>query len=38
MNFKEIERISNSLKKNAIKFSAYIITNGTLFTRGMIEN
>lgn len=37
MNFKEIERISNSLKKNAIKFSAYIITNGTLFTRGMIE-
>lgn len=36
MNFKEIERISNSLKKNDVTFSASIITNGTLFTRDMI--
>lgn len=37
MNFKEIERISNSLKKNDVRYAASIITNGTLFTRGMIE-
>ena len=37
MNFKEIERISNSLKNNDVTFSASIITNGTLFTRAMIE-
>ena len=37
MNFKVIERISNSLKKNDVRYAASIITNGTLFTRGMIE-
>lgn len=37
MNFKEIERISSFLMNNGVMYAASIITNGTLFTKGMIE-
>ena len=36
MNFKAIEHISSSLNKNCVKYTASIITNGTLFTDYMI--
>lgn len=36
MNFKVIEKISNSLKEHNVTFSASIITNGTLLTDDMI--
>lgn len=37
MNFKVIEKISNSLKEHNVTFSASIITNGTLLTDDMIR-
>ena len=37
MNFKAIERISSSLNNKCVKYTASIITNGTLFTDYMIQ-